>query len=88
MVNKKRVLAPVHLRQLMNQNLQGKALLTIQESADYLGLHKNTIRNFLATKKLKALRIGARIVRIEKADLDALFKTYESGEFGCWRGNK
>lgn len=72
----------------MNQTLQGKALLTIQQSADYIGVHKNTIRNLLATKKLKALRIGARIVRIEKADLDALFKTYESGEFGCWRGDK
>lgn len=67
---------------------KGKALLTIQESADYLGLHKNTIRNFLRTKKLKALRIGSRIVRIEQADLDALFKTYESGEFGCWQGEK
>jgi excisionase family DNA binding protein len=73
---------------LTNTIPQGKALLTIQQSADYLGLHKNTIRNLLATKKLKALRIGARIVRIEKADLDALFKTYESGEFGCWRGEK
>lgn len=73
---------------MINTIPQGKALLTIQQSADYIGVHKNTIRNLLATKKLKALRIGARIVRIEKADLDALFKNYESGEFGCWRGDK
>ncbi len=70
---------------MINSHPQGTALLTIQQSADYIGVHKNTIRNLLQSKKLKALRIGARIVRIDKADLDALFKTYESGEFGCWR---
>jgi excisionase family DNA binding protein len=63
----------------------GKALFTIQESADYIGVHKNTIRNLLSSKKLKAQRIGSRIVRINKSDLDALFSTYEGGEFGCWR---
>ena len=63
----------------------GKALLTIQESADYLGVHKNTIRNLLTRQQLKAQRIGSRIVRIARADLDALFNTYESGEFGCWQ---
>jgi excisionase family DNA binding protein len=70
---------------LLNTLTQGKALFTIQESADYIGVHKNTIRNLLLNKKLKAQRIGARIVRIEKADLDALFANYESGEFGCWK---
>jgi excisionase family DNA binding protein len=70
---------------LLNTLTQGKALYTIQESADYIGVHKNTIRNLLQSKKLKAQRIGARIVRIEKNDLDALFATYESGEFGCWK---
>jgi excisionase family DNA binding protein len=65
--------------------MQGTPLLTIQQSADYLGVHKNTIRNLITRKTLKAQRIGSRIVRIAKADLDALFSTYESGEFGCWQ---
>lgn len=60
-------------------------LLSLQESADYLGVHKNTIRNLLMRKELKAQRIGARIVRINRGDLDALFATYEGGEFGCWK---
>lgn len=60
-------------------------LLSIQEAADYLGVHKNTIRNLLTRKELKAMRIGARIVRISQVDLDALFKIYEAGEFGVWR---
>jgi excisionase family DNA binding protein len=60
-------------------------LLSLQESADYLGVHKNTIRNLITRKTLKAQRIGSRIVRIARADLDALFSTNESGEFGCWQ---
>jgi len=64
---------------------QNSNLLSLQESADYLGVHKNTIRNLLMRKELKAQRIGARIVRINRGDLDALFATYESGEFGCWK---
>jgi excisionase family DNA binding protein len=65
-------------------NPQFPKLLSIQESADYIGVHKNTIRNLLGSKKLKAQRIGSRIVRISKDDLDALFSSYEGGEFGVW----
>ena len=71
--------------QVIETTPQGTALLTIQESVDYLGVHKNSIRNLLMRKELKAQRIGARIVRINRGDLDALFATYESGEFGCWK---
>lgn len=70
---------------MINSTSKGAALLTIQESADLIGVHKNTIRNLLQRGQLKGQRIGSRIVRIDKADLDALFATYESGEFGCWK---
>jgi excisionase family DNA binding protein len=72
---------------VINETSQGTALLTIQESAEYLGVHKNTVRNLIMRKQLRAKRIGARIVRVNQSDLDALFSTYESGEFGCWRTN-
>jgi excisionase family DNA binding protein len=71
----------------LQTNPQHPKLLSIQESADYFGVHKNTIRNLLTRKELKAVRIGARIVRISQDDLEALLKTYESGEYGCWKTN-
>ena len=72
----------------MNQNTQGKTLFTIQECASYLGVHKNTIRNLISRGDLPAKRIGERIIRIYKVDLDSLFSSYESGEFGCWKTTK
>jgi len=72
----------------MNQNPQGKTLFSIQQSADYLGVHKNTIRNLILRNPTIARRIGARIIRIDKADLDSLFSSYERGEFGCWKTTK
>jgi excisionase family DNA binding protein len=51
--------------------LQG--VLTIQEAADLLGLHRETVRRAIRTGELKATRLGYRTVRITKADLQAWF---------------
>jgi len=59
-------------------------LLTIKESADLLKLHPNTIRNFLLRGKLKGVRLGSRIVRIPKSELEALLTEFKGGEFGVW----
>jgi len=59
-------------------------LLTIKESADLLKLHPNTIRNFLLRGTLKGVRLGSRIVRIPKSELETLLTEFKGGEFGVW----
>lgn len=61
-----------------------KTLLTINESAEYLKLSPNTIRNFILRGTLKAERVG-RSIRIQKANIDALLTPYVGGEFGVWK---
>ena len=59
--------------------------LTIEQAAIDAGVHKNTIRNLIKSGKLKAERIGSRIIRIQQQDLNELFTPYEGGEFGVWK---
>jgi excisionase family DNA binding protein len=59
--------------------------LTIEQAAIDAGVHKNTIRNLIKSGKLKAERIGSRIIRIQEQDLNELFTPYQGGEFGVWK---
>ena len=59
-------------------------LITIKEAALTCGVHPNTIRNLILRGDLRAVRIGARIIRINAIDLDALFTPYQGGEYGPW----
>ncbi len=51
--------------------MNDKKYLTIKEAADYLGLHWQTIRNYLHQDKLPYLKIG-RTYRIDVDDLEKL----------------
>jgi excisionase family DNA binding protein len=54
--------------------------------ADEYHLHPNTVYNWIKEGKLPAIRVGARLIRIRRADIEALFTPYQNGEFGIWRG--
>jgi excisionase family DNA binding protein len=58
--------------------------VSISQAAELVGVHPNTIRNLLMRGELNAERIGKRIIRIRKSDLDALFTPFIGGEFGVW----
>lgn len=58
--------------------------LTIAQSAELVNTHPNTIRNRIKDGKLPAMRLGRNIIRINEADLLALFTPYQGGEFGIW----
>ena len=58
--------------------------LSIKQSAELVKCHPNTIRNLITRGKLKAYRVGRNIIRINQADLEALFTPYRGGEFGQW----
>ena len=61
-------------------------LLKIKQAAQDSNVHENTIRNCIRDGRLPAVRLGARVIRIRRADLDALFTDYKNGEYGVWRG--
>lgn len=46
---------------------------TIEETADLLKVHSNTVRNMIKDERLKAQQLG-RIWRIERKEIDNLFK--------------
>jgi excisionase family DNA binding protein len=51
----------------------------ITEAATYLDVTNKTVRKLIATGELPAYRLGAKILRIKLADLDAVCKPLPSG---------
>lgn len=50
------------------------------EAADYLGVTDRTVRNYIARGTLPGHRVrGSRLVRIDRADLDALLRPIPTG---------
>lgn len=59
-------------------------LLTIRQVAEYLGCSETTVRNRTRDKTLKAVRMGPRMIRIHKDDLDMILQPYDAGQVGQW----
>ncbi len=47
-------------------------LLSLGEIADHLGLGISTVHRLVATGQLPAYRVGPRLVRVRKSDVEAL----------------
>ena len=55
--------------------------LTIQQAAENIGVHKNTIRKWIADGVLMAYRLnGTKIIRITQASINELKKPVRSVE--------
>ncbi|MFV8277681.1 helix-turn-helix domain-containing protein [Mycobacteroides abscessus] len=46
-------------------------LLSTNQAAEYLGVSPNTIRKYSAAGKIKAFRVGVKLIKYDPADLDA-----------------
>lgn len=53
---------------------RGRALLSQAQAAEYLGVTDRTIRNYVSRGVLPAYRVGGRVVRIDRGDLDAMLR--------------
>jgi excisionase family DNA binding protein len=60
-------------------------LVKPRTAALIVDVHQNTIYNAIYRGDLKAYRYGARAIRIDVADLLALFTPYTGGEYGVWQ---
>jgi len=47
---------------------------TIQQAADWAGVNEKTVRRWIAEGRLKAMRIGPKLIRVERESLLALAK--------------
>ena len=62
-------------------DLSEKQFFSPDEAAEFLGVHVQTIRGYIRTGKLPALRLaGERALRIKREDLLALLEPYEPEE--------
>ena len=48
--------------------------LGVPEAADYCGVDESTIRRWIARGQLRANRIGPRLIKIDRAELDKLIE--------------
>jgi excisionase family DNA binding protein len=59
-------------------------LFTFRHPAEYWGCSEATVRNRTMEGSLKAVRMGPRMIRIRRDDLDAILQPYDAGQAGSW----
>jgi excisionase family DNA binding protein len=52
----------------------GRPFLTVAEAADELAVTERFIRKLIADGDLRAIKVGARVVRIRRSDLEELLR--------------
>jgi excisionase family DNA binding protein len=57
-------------------------LISIQQAAREKSVHPDTLRRRIASGELKAYRLGARIIRVDRAEVDALLHPVPSVDRG------
>lgn len=53
---------------------EGKRYLTAKEAAEYCGVDRQTIDSWVIEQGLPKIKIGARLVRFDKSDLDQVMQ--------------
>lgn len=66
----------------MSNDIEGD--YTIAQVAKKFGVHKNTVSNWIRDGILPAYRVGARTVRIRRADVESVATPFKAGERGLW----
>lgn len=55
-------------------------LLTIEQVAERLQLHPDTVRRYIREKKLTAIRLSNTNMRVRKSELDRFLRERETGK--------
>ncbi len=51
-----------------------KTLLSPAEAAEYAGINVRTLRRYIAAGRVTAYRMGPRLIRVDRAELDAMLR--------------
>nr|WP_082966254.1 helix-turn-helix domain-containing protein [Mycolicibacter sinensis] len=54
-------------------------LIGLTEAAERCGVHYRTIRRWIASGQLKAVRVGPRLLKVDAAQLDAMLQPLGGG---------
>lgn len=54
-------------------------LIGLTEAANRCGVHYRTIRRWIAAGRLKAVRVGPRLLKVDAAQLDAMMQPIGGG---------
>lgn len=49
-------------------------MVSIAETADYLGICTKTVRRYIADGRLRAVRLGPRLIRVERSSVEELMR--------------
>lgn len=52
------------------------AYLSISDTADYLGVTTRTIRQMIADGRLRGYKLGARVVRLRRDEIDSALRPF------------
>jgi excisionase family DNA binding protein len=55
-------------------NKAARRLETVSSAAEYLGVSTKTLRRMIARGDLRAFRMGSRMIRVDRAELDELLR--------------
>jgi excisionase family DNA binding protein len=51
-----------------------RTFVNLTEAADYLGVHTRTIRRYIAEGRLTGYRVGPRLVKVKRVDLEKIMR--------------
>jgi excisionase family DNA binding protein len=51
-----------------------KELMGLPQAAQYADVHARTIRRWIASGHLKAVRVGPRLIKVDRHELDAMLR--------------
>lgn len=54
--------------------------LSIGETAEYLGVTTRTVSQMIADGRLRAYRLGPRVIRLRRGEIDAAMQPVPAGE--------
>lgn len=59
--------------------MPARKLIPVETAAARVSLDARTIRRYIALGKLRAYRVGDRLIRVDQADVDALVQPVPTG---------
>lgn len=62
-----------------NNGGENEKFLTTNEIAEILRVHQRTVQRWISSNRLKATKVGPKILRVRKQDLDEFLESQNQG---------
>jgi excisionase family DNA binding protein len=66
-------------RQGQNRSEDKEQFLTTHEIAEILRVHQRTVQRWISSNRLKAMKVGPKILRVRKQDFDEFLESQRQG---------